>query len=88
MKLKDLFALINVEVSNDIAELEFPFHLATDSRDVMKSGAFVALEGEKTDGHKYIPQAIENGAALLIVKTGKNPGVNIPTVELENPERD
>ncbi|MBR2207736.1 MAG: UDP-N-acetylmuramoyl-tripeptide--D-alanyl-D-alanine ligase [Synergistaceae bacterium] len=88
MNLKDLFALINVEVSEKIAELEFPFHLATDSRDVMKGGAFVALEGEKTDGHKYIPQAIENGAALLIVRTGKNPGVDVPTVELENPERD
>ena len=88
MKLKDLFALIDVEVPEKIAGLEFPFHLATDSRDVMKGGAFVALEGEKTDGHKYIPQAIENGAALLIVRTGKNPGVDVPIVELENPERD
>ena len=82
MKLCELFEGIN-------SDMEFPSHLATDSRDVMKGGAFVALEGEKTDGHKYIPQAIENGAGLIIVRKGKAPkGVNIPVIELENPERD
>ena len=71
------------------ANLEFPSHLATDSRDVLQGGAFVALEGEKTDGHKYIHQALDNGASLLIVRKGKSPeGVNVPVIELENPERD
>jgi len=88
MNLKDLFALIGVEVPEEISGLEFPGHLATDSRDVIDGGAFVALEGEKTDGHKYIPQAIENGAKLLIVRKGKNPGGSVPVIELENPERD
>ena len=88
MNLKDLFALINVEVPEKISGLEFPSHLATDSRDVIEGGAFVALEGEKTDGHNYINQAVENGAALLIVRKGKNPGVDVPTIELDDPERD
>ena len=89
MTLKDLFALIDVNVPEEFADFEFPSHLATDSRDVIKGGAFVALEGEKTDGHKYINQAIENGAALIIVREGKNPGgLNIPVIELENPEKD
>ncbi|MBQ7544427.1 MAG: UDP-N-acetylmuramoyl-tripeptide--D-alanyl-D-alanine ligase [Synergistaceae bacterium] len=82
MKLCELFEGID-------STLEFPNHLATDSRDVLPGGAFVALEGEKTDGHKYIPQAIERGAGLLIVRKGKAPeGVNIPVIELDNPERD
>ncbi|MBQ9419473.1 MAG: UDP-N-acetylmuramoyl-tripeptide--D-alanyl-D-alanine ligase [Synergistaceae bacterium] len=88
MTLKNLFALIDAEVPEKFSELEFPSHLATDSRDVIKGGAFVALEGEKTDGHKYIPQAIENGASLLIVRKGKNPGVDVPVIELDDPERD
>ena len=82
MKLCELFDGIT-------SELEFPHHLATDSRDVEKGGAFVALEGEKTDGHKYIPQAVQNGAGLLIVRKGKAPeGLSVPVLELDNPERD
>ena len=82
MKLCELFEGIS-------STMEFPHHLATDSRDVEQGGAFVALEGEKTDGHNYIPQAIERGAGLLIVRKGKAPeGVNVPILELENPERD
>ena len=87
MTLKEIFD--EVEIPEGFENFEFPGHLATDSRDVEKGGAFVALEGEKTDGHKYIPQAIENGAALIILRKGKNPGgLNIPVIELENPERD
>ena len=89
MKLNELFALIDVNVPEKFADVEFPSHLATDSRDVINGGAFVALEGEKTDGHKYINQAVENGASLIIVRTGKNSGdIKIPVIELENPERD
>lgn len=85
MKLKELFA----DVPGNIADVEFPSHLATDSRDVIQGGAFVALEGERTDGHNYIPQAVANGAGLLIVRKGKKPeGVTVPVVELDDPERD
>ena len=85
LKLSELF----VNVPEGFEDMEFPAHLATDSRDVIPGGAFVALEGEKTDGHKYIPQAVKNGAGLVIVRAGKKPeGLNIPVIELENPERD
>ena len=85
MTLEELFD----SVPENFAGMEFPNHLATDSRDVIKGGAFVALEGEKVDGHNYIPQAIENGAGLVIVRKGKNPGgLSVPVIELENPERD
>ena len=85
MKLSDLFA----NVPDEFANMEFPSHLATDSRDVIPGGAFVALEGEKTDGHKYIPQAISNGAGLVIVRKGKAPAnISVPVIELDDPERD
>ena len=85
MTLKELFDA----VPDEFAGLEFPNHLATDSRDVIQGGAFAALEGEKTDGHIYIPQAVQNGASLIIVRKGKKPeGLSIPVIELENPERD
>ena len=88
MNLKDLFALIDIDVPENFASLEFPSHLATDSRDVKQGDAFVALEGEKTDGHKFIPQAIDNGAALIIAKKGKGSNISVPVIELDDPERD
>ena len=37
-----------------------------DAREVQKSCLFVAQKGTKTDGHKYINQAIENGATYVV----------------------
>ena len=84
-----MFGLIGVEVEHGIRSQPFPRHVATDSRDVKRGGAFVALEGERTDGHRYIPQALENGASLMVVRRGKRPADPlVPCVELEDPERD
>jgi UDP-N-acetylmuramoyl-tripeptide--D-alanyl-D-alanine ligase len=40
---------------------------AVDSRVVERGQVFVALPGERTDGHTYLQNAIERGAAALIV---------------------
>ena len=39
-----------------------------DAREVQKSSLFVAQKGTKTDGHKYINQAIENGAVCIVAE--------------------
>lgn len=39
----------------------------TDSRNVVKNTLFVPLIGENQDGHKYIPQAIEKGASVVLL---------------------
>ncbi len=40
--------------------------LQLDSRKVKRDTLFVALKGSATDGHKYISQAIENGASAVL----------------------
>jgi UDP-N-acetylmuramoyl-tripeptide--D-alanyl-D-alanine ligase len=40
--------------------------LYTDSRDVEAGGLFIALRGEQHDGHVFIPQAVERGAAGIL----------------------
>lgn len=40
---------------------------AIDSRLVIPAGLFVALRGERTDGHDYIGQAFERGAQLALI---------------------
>src|SRR5438270_5159210 len=47
--------------------------IAYDSRRVQRNGMFVALRGEKTDGHAFIGQAIEKGAAVVIAEREEYP---------------
>lgn len=46
--------------------------LYIDSRQVEPGGLFVALKGEQQDGHAYIPQALERGAAGVLCE--RDPG--------------
>ncbi len=41
--------------------------LAYDSRRVGKNSIFVALRGEKSDGHAFVDQAVERGASVIVV---------------------
>src|SRR3954463_15711355 len=42
--------------------------IAYDSRRVQRNGLFVALRGEKVDGHQFIDQAVEKGATVLVTE--------------------
>jgi UDP-N-acetylmuramoyl-tripeptide--D-alanyl-D-alanine ligase len=44
--------------------------VATDSRAVRPDGIFVALTGERLDGHDYVADALERGAAAVLVRAG------------------
>ena len=41
-------------------------HLTDDSRAVRPGSAFVAISGAEADGHRFIPQAIDAGAPLVV----------------------
>jgi len=51
--------------------------IALDSRKVEPGNIFVALRGEHSDGHRFIPQAIQRGA-VAIVGTENDPNFSIP----------
>jgi UDP-N-acetylmuramoyl-L-alanyl-D-glutamate--2,6-diaminopimelate ligase len=59
----------------------------TSSSNLVKPGyIFVALVGQTTDGHKYIQNAIENGAALIVQSQAKPcsiPVINVQDTSLE-----
>jgi len=42
--------------------------IAYDSRRVQRNGLFVALRGEKADGHEFIGSAIEKGASVIVTE--------------------
>ena len=65
MKLKDI--LQGIEVLSASADMEREIaDLTNDSRGVGPDCLFVAVKGFTVDGHKYIPQAVEKGAAAVI----------------------
>jgi len=53
---------------------------AVDSRQVIPGSMFIALPGERTDGHLFVEDAFKNGASLAIVERDMSPQVT--TVDL------
>jgi len=57
--------------------------ITLDSRQVQPGNMFVALIGENTDGHRFIPNAIQQGAAA-IVGTETLGGIGVPYYQVDN----
>lgn len=64
-KLSDLLKSIEVEeiIGNTDRNIE---NVASDSRQAVKNGIFVAVRGVTTDGHKYIPVVASNHVAAIV----------------------
>ena len=77
MKLKELLANVNVLKMHADPEQEIA-HVAYDSRKVEAGGMFIAISGFATDGNRFIPMAMEKGAAVVV--TAKEPENDIPYV--------
>ena len=56
-------------------------NIQIDSRLVKPGDTFVAIKGAIYDGHKFIENAINNGATKVIVSDGKTYGVETVNVE-------
>lgn len=68
LSLESLLDAVEGSVIGEYCSSLFSFtSVATDSRNVAGGSLFVPLIGEFQDGHKYIPQAIEKGAAAVFV---------------------
>ena len=81
MKLKEL--LKDIQVLEVTADLELDIaDIAYDSRKVQPGGMFVAISGFATDGNRFIPMAMEKGAAVIV--TAKKPEVDVPYVLVES----
>ncbi len=56
--------------------------LVVDSRRVAAGAAFLAVQGETNDGHQFVPQALERGAAVVIVQSDRIGPLSGPVVRL------
>ena len=81
MKLRDL--LNGIEVLSATADLEMEITgISYDSRRTAPGELFAAVVGYAADGHRFIPMAVERGAAAVLCQTP--PEGEIPYVRVAN----
>ncbi|MBQ7938105.1 MAG: UDP-N-acetylmuramoyl-tripeptide--D-alanyl-D-alanine ligase [Oscillospiraceae bacterium] len=67
LKLKEIAEAIGAKTNIEIPDVEIT-NICTDSRDVRPGSIFVALCGERFDGHAFVKTAMENGALWAVVQ--------------------
>ena len=67
MKLKDVLNGIDTEFIKGKTDIEIS-ELRYDSREVEENNLFIAVSGFEADGHDYIENAVENGAAAVVIE--------------------
>lgn len=81
MKLKELLTDISVLEATADLNLEIP-QIVYDSRKVTPGCLFVAISGFASDGNRFIPMAMEKGAAAVVTAT--RPEGDVPYVLVES----
>ncbi|MCL2588519.1 MAG: Mur ligase family protein, partial [Oscillospiraceae bacterium] len=81
MKLRNLLqdiqtVAVTADLNMNISDIRY------DSRAVSPGELFVAIEGLETDGHNYIPMAVERGAAAIVCQ--RVPEIDVPYVLVED----
>lgn len=83
MLLKQLLSYIEYEDCINVDENIVIDQIDYNSKNVVKNSLFVAIKGYKTDGHRFISDAVKNGAVALIVNEF-NKALNIPQIKVKN----
>ncbi len=81
MKLRDILAGLTLLDLHADPEQEIT-GIAYDSRQVQPGNLFVAVAGFEVDGHRFIPMAVEKGAAAVLCQ--QVPETAIPYIRVEN----
>ncbi len=70
LNLKDIFEIPGAEIF-DPDKFKPVANVSIDSRSIRKNSLFVAIKGEKFDGHKFVNDAIRNGATAIVVNKNR-----------------
>ncbi|MCI7474286.1 MAG: UDP-N-acetylmuramoyl-L-alanyl-D-glutamate--2,6-diaminopimelate ligase [Clostridiales bacterium] len=81
MKLNEVLAGVKF-TARHVQDVEIS-GICYDTRDMISGCLFVALPGYKTDGHKYIQQALDQGAAAILCR--RPPAEEGPWLVTEDP---
>lgn len=85
MKLQQLLSFSDLAAQQPVLDSDV-FNICFDTRQVQQGSVFVAIKGTKTDGHKYINEAIAKGAIALIVEDSRNIPADYPGHVMKVPD--
>lgn len=86
MKVKEILNIVGGELLSGSYETEVG-EIKQNSQTITKGDTFIAIKGENVDGHKYIDDAIKNGAKLLIVSENNIKVNDIACIHVNNTEK-
>jgi len=66
LTIEDIFNIPTAVIYNPDL-LKSVYHVSIDSRNLKKNSLFIAIKGEKFDGHDFIEQAVKNGASAILI---------------------
>src|SRR4030095_8488768 len=67
-KLQDILYKVHLQSVNGRTDVVIK-DVEIDSRKISAGSLFIAVKGEKTDGHQFIDKAIKSGATAVVVET-------------------
>lgn len=86
MTAEDLVAAARerMEIVEQRGDLHVPIAMVTDdSRAVLPGTLFVAVKGERVDGHEFVAKALHGGAAAVVAQSSVDTGA-VPLVRVAN----
>ncbi|MDD8021472.1 MAG: UDP-N-acetylmuramoyl-L-alanyl-D-glutamate--2,6-diaminopimelate ligase [Acidobacteriota bacterium] len=81
MKLKELLQDIRIMDFHGSEDLEIT-GLAYSSKMVEPGNVFVAIKGQRADGHNYLSEALSQGAAAVVSERPKPATLNLPWIQV------
>ncbi|MBV6393264.1 MAG: UDP-N-acetylmuramoyl-L-alanyl-D-glutamate--2,6-diaminopimelate ligase [Anaerolineales bacterium] len=90
MLLREIVSDLSVMDAEKVGSLDVEISgIAEDSRLIAPGNLFVAIPGEETDGHRFIRQALERGAAAVVgQREGIDLGGQTPYLRIADPRKD
>jgi len=86
LTIEDIFEIPTAVIYNP-NEFKSMESVTIDSRNISKRGLFIAIKGEKFDGHDFVNYAVQNGADAVLISEEKYKDfkeLNIPVITVKD----
>lgn len=86
LTVEDFFEIPTAVIYNP-DDLKFVESVSIDSRNIPKNGLFIAIKGEKFDGHDFVNNAVQNGASAILIAEdnyGNSGDLEIPVITVKD----